>query len=150
MAFGRNNEINYSSFIVENRWIWTLKKKIEWNCITENNEIYDTAYVKFDKLERIRNAILHDVKSIIKYFGEDNVCNADESGFAIEIHSGRTLANRVGTADQSWCSLTHSCDSVYNLRKWKVTLTCVYCVERVYWKEPRVQETLFKPSNIFI
>lgn len=44
------------------------------------------AYVKFDKLERIRNAILHDVKSIIvKYFGEDNVYNADESGFAIEL-----------------------------------------------------------------
>ena len=41
------------------------------------------------------------MKLIIKYFGEDNVYNADKSGFAIEIHSERTLANRVGTADQS-------------------------------------------------
>lgn len=53
-----------------------------------------------------------EVKPFIQTFGENNVFNADESGFQLEIHSGRTLAlqstKTIETVVQSISATTHS------------------------------------------
>jgi len=65
------------------------------------------------------------VKSYINVSGIQNIYNADESGFNLEIHSGRTLITQdiktVEAIVQSESAITHS--YAYNFCKWATTIT---------------------------
>ena len=58
--------------------------------------------------ENFRN----DVSELISQYGAQNVFNSDQSGFNLEMHSGRTLcyegAKNVECVAQSLSSITHS------------------------------------------
>jgi hypothetical protein len=99
------DETNYPSFKAGNWWVWNFKKNngIVSHKITKF--ITQSVHTNVEELETISNAFVNDVKPLIQNFGEDNIYNADESGFTLEIHSGYTLTDkdvkRVEAAIQS-------------------------------------------------
>ncbi|KAG5317166.1 TCB1 transposase, partial [Pseudoatta argentina] len=80
-------------------------------------------------LQNTPNDFLKTVKPLIEQFGSENVFNSDQSGFQLEIHSGRLLSNKgvkkVECVVQSISSTTH----IFG---------------------PNVQETVFMPINVII
>ena len=65
-----------------------------------------------EKLKKIAPKFVQEVKPLVKEYGPDNVYDSDESGFQLEIHSGRSLAcegqKKVKCVVQSVSSTTHS------------------------------------------
>ena len=65
-----------------------------------------------EKLKTIAQNFVQEVKPLVKEYGLDNVYNSNESGFQLEIHSGRSLAckgqKKVEYVVQSVSSATHS------------------------------------------
>lgn len=63
-------------------------------------------------LQQSANDFLGRVKPFIEQFGSENVYNSDQSGFQLEIHSGRSLSNqgekKIERVVQSISSTTHS------------------------------------------
>jgi len=86
----------------------------------------------------------------------EEIYNADESDFNLEIHSGRTLAKSgVKTVEaiiQSVPSMTHSYTIMPIISASGRLLSPLYIVlkESTGTFGPRVQETLFRPVNIYI
>ncbi|KYN29333.1 hypothetical protein ALC57_01226 [Trachymyrmex cornetzi] len=64
------------------------------------------------ELQNTANGFLKTVKPFIEQFGSENVFNSDQSGFQLEIHSGRSLSNegvkKVEYVVQSISSTIHS------------------------------------------
>jgi len=62
-------------------------------------------------LQKTTNDFLNTVKPLIEQFGSENIYS-DQSGFQLEIHSGRSLFNqgikKVQRVVQSVASTTHS------------------------------------------
>ncbi|XP_067208309.1 uncharacterized protein [Linepithema humile] len=96
------------------------------------------------------------VKPLIERFGLENVYNTDQSGFQLEIHSGRSLSDQgMKTIDrvvQSVSSTTHS----YTIQP---TISCdgkllsplfIVLQEHSGTFGPRVQENLFRASNVIV
>jgi len=65
-----------------------------------------------EQLQIACQEFISSVKSFIDLFETQNIYNADESGFNLEIHSGRTLTiqgvKTVETIVQSQSAITHS------------------------------------------
>ncbi|XP_071641522.1 uncharacterized protein [Temnothorax longispinosus] len=65
----------------------------------------------FVDLQKTANDFLETVKPLIEQFGSENIYNSDQSGFQLEIYSGRSLDNQeVKTVErvvQSVSSTTH-------------------------------------------
>ena len=63
-------------------------------------------------MQNTPNDFLKTVKPLIEQFGFENVFNSEQSGFQLEIHSGRSLSNeevkKVECVVQSISSTTHS------------------------------------------
>jgi len=45
-------------------------------------------------LQKTTDDFLNTVKLLIEQFGSENFYNSDQSGFQLEIHSGRLLSNK--------------------------------------------------------
>jgi len=65
-----------------------------------------------EKLEQEVKTFVEKIKTHIFLVGEENVLNSDQSGFNLEMHTGRTLALKgqetVEALTQSVNSMTHS------------------------------------------
>jgi len=96
------------------------------------------------------------VKSHIDVIGEGSTYNADESGFNLEIHSGRTLANMgaktIEATIQSLSSISHSYTIMPIISANGSLLSPLYIVLKEITGSfgPRVEETLFRPVNVYI
>jgi len=94
------------------------------------------------------------VKSFIDLFEIQNIHNADESGFNLEVHSGRTLTTQgvktIETVVQS--AITHSYTIMSTISASEQLLSPLYLVLKETNRNfgPRVEETLFRPANVFI
>lgn len=80
------------------------------------------------------NAFLNEVKPYIAQIGRSNVYNSDQSGFNLELHSGRTLAKRgtkIVEAGVQWLSslLYYSANRFY---RWALARTIIYCTQEQY------------------
>lgn len=99
---------------------------------------------------------LQKVKPYFAKYGSENIYNSDQSGFQLEIHSGRTLAEegtkQVTCVVQSITSTTHSYTIQPTISADGKLLSPLFIV----MKEPSgkfgpiVEQNLFRPSNIFI
>lgn len=96
------------------------------------------------------------MKSNIKLFGLKNIYNADESGFNMEIHSGRTLTiqgvKKVKTAIQLLSAITHSYTIMPIISASGQLQSPLYLVLKEASESfgPIVEQTLFRPENIFM
>ncbi|XP_071579285.1 uncharacterized protein, partial [Temnothorax nylanderi] len=107
-------------------------------------------------LQKTANEFLETVKPLIEQFGSENIYNSDQSGFQLEIHSGRSLDNQgVKTVErvvQSVSSTTHS----YTIQpiiscNGKLLSPLFIVLKEVTGRfGPRVEENLFKPTNVIV
>ncbi|XP_071581536.1 uncharacterized protein [Temnothorax nylanderi] len=107
-------------------------------------------------LQKTANDFLETVKPLIEQFGSENIYNSDQSGFQLEIHSGRSLDNQgVKTVErvvQSVSSTTHS----YTIQpiiscNGKLLSPLFIVLKEVTGRfGPRVEENLFKPRNVIV
>ncbi|XP_011858199.1 PREDICTED: uncharacterized protein LOC105555765, partial [Vollenhovia emeryi] len=92
----------------------------------------------------------------IDQYGTQNIYNSDQSGFQLEFHSGRTLAHKgvkkVESVVQSISATTHSYTIQPTISADGRLLSPLFITlkEITGTFGPRVQETLFKASNIFV
>jgi len=78
---------------------------------------------------------------------------ADESGFNLEIHSGRTQGVKtVETVVQSQSAITHNYTIMSTISASGQLLSLLYLILKKTSGSfgPRVEEALFRPANVFI
>ena len=96
------------------------------------------------------------VRPYIKECGSENTYNADQSGFQLEIHSGRTLTEKgketVECVVQSVSSTTHSYTIVPSVNAEGKLLSPLFLVLKESKHEfgPIVALNLFLPHNVYI
>lgn len=143
-------------FVASSKWIYNFKKahRIVSRKITKfvsRKTIEDSA-----NLKKSADEFVASVKPFIAEYGPENVYNSDQSGFQLEIHSGRTLTyagtEKVECSAQSISSTTHS----YTIQP------IVSCDGRllspllIVLKEaggrfgPLVEKTLIRPPNVYL
>ncbi|EZA50281.1 hypothetical protein X777_11292 [Ooceraea biroi] len=116
------------------------------------------SHVQADPLIRqSAEEFVNQVKPYINVIGEGSTYNADESGFNLEIHSGRTLTNmgakRVEATIQSLSSMTHSYTIMPIISADGNLLSPLYIVLKEStgtFVGPEVEKNLFRPSNMYI
>lgn len=92
----------------------------------------------------------------IDLFEIQNIYNADKSEFNLKIHSGRTLTTRsvktVETVVQSQSAIIHSYTIMSTISASGQLQSPLYLVlkEASGSFGPRIKETLFSPTNVFI
>lgn len=156
-ALEAKEEVNLPTFKAGKWWIWHFKKdhRIVSRKITKFKTLSSNK-VDNDNVRRNAEEFVENVKSQIAIIGEELTYNADESGFNLEIHSGRTL-HHVGVKTvqanvQSLSSLTHSYTIMPIISASGQLISPLYVVlkEPSGTFGPRVQETLLKLPNIYI
>lgn len=143
-------------FVASAKWLFNFKKahRIVSRKITKfvsRKTIEDN-----DSLQKIADDFVRSVKPLISQYGSQNVYNSDQSGFQLEIHSGRTLTDegtkKVECIAQSISSTTHSytiqpiisCDG-------RVLSPLLLVLKEVSGQfGPIVEKTLFSPPNVFL
>ena len=109
-----------------------------------------------EKLKTIAQKFVQEVKPLVKEYGPDNVYNSNESGFQLQIHSGRSLAcegqKKVEYVVQSVSSATDS----YTLQ---LTVTAngrllspllIVLKEKDGQSGSTVEKTLLRLTNVYI
>ncbi|EFN75565.1 hypothetical protein EAI_06340, partial [Harpegnathos saltator] len=155
-ALEAKEQVDFSSFKAGNWWIWNFKKahRITSRKITA----FKTRSSHLTDLTIRQNAeeFVNTVKPHINVIGAESTYNADESGFNLEIHAGRTLANvgvkTVGATIQSLSAMTHSYTIMPIISADGHLLSPLYIVlkESTGVFGPQVEQTLFRPVNIYI
>ncbi|XP_029174619.1 uncharacterized protein LOC114943203 isoform X1 [Nylanderia fulva] len=155
-ALEAKEQVNFATFKAGHWWIWNFKKA---------HRITSRKITKFKTQSNLQaDALIHqnaeefvtNVKPHIAITGEGSTYNADESGFNLEIHSGRTLTNMgvktVEATVQSLSSISHSYTIMPIISADGYLLSPLYIVlkETTGSFEPRVEETLFRPANVYI
>lgn len=99
---------------------------------------------------------IEDVKLVINQVGLSNTFNSDQSGFQLEMHSGRTLAvegeKQVQCLVESVSATTHSYSIQITISADGVLLSPLFLVlkEATGVFGPRVSTNLFRPTNIYL
>lgn len=155
-ALEAKEQIDLPSFKAGPTWIlnWKRKYKIVSRKITK----FVNRSLMRDKaqLEIACQEFVSTVKPFIGLYGTENIYNADESGFNLEVHSGRTLTTQgvktVETLIQSTSAITHSYTIMPIISANGKLQSPLYLVLKETSGNfgPRVEETLFRPANIYI
>lgn len=108
------------------------------------------------RLQELADKFVKDVRNDIANIGLKNVYNSDQSGFQLEMHSGRTLAvegeSKVECLVQSVSSTTHS----YTIQPLISAEGKLFSPLFLVLKEksgqfgPIVEKTLFRPENVYV
>lgn len=109
-----------------------------------------------DYLQQTSTTFVSDIKRWILKIGPQNVFNSDQSGFQLEMHSGRTLAvegeHQIQCLVQSVSSTSHS----YTIQPLISADGTLHSPLMMVLKEPTgefgpiVKKDLFKPSNVYV
>ena len=80
-------------FVAGKWWIWNFKTA--HRIVSRKITTFRTQFTfeDIDNIKNIAESFVSRVKSSIPAVGVEEIYNADESGFNLEIHSGRTLRN---------------------------------------------------------
>ena len=149
-------EENEASFKASETWV--KRFKITHNIVSRKITKFVTkkSLLLQEDLENKCNTFIEDVKHYIAQYGQENIYNSDQSGFQLEMHSGRTLAHKgvkkVETVVQSISATTHSYTIQPTISADGRLLSPLFIVlkETTGTFGPRVQENMFKASNIFV
>lgn len=159
------------------RWALEAKKSLEFNDV--RFQASDHWLQKFKKAHRIVSRKINkfitkrtvedketinqeaikfvaDIKPLILEFGAENTYNADQSGFELELHSGRTLTEEgtktVQCVVQSVSSTTHSYTILPTINAAGKLLSPLFIVLKEMKDEfgPIIQQHLFRPDNVYL
>ena len=155
-ALEAKNQVDLPQFVASKWWIWNFKTvhRIVSRKITTFRTQF--TFEDIDNIKNIAESFVSRVKSNIPAVGVEEIYNADESGFNLEIHSGRTLAKlgvkTVETTIQSVSSTTHSYTIMPIISASGRFPSPLYIIlkESTGTLGPIVQRTLFRPVNIYI
>jgi hypothetical protein len=152
-AVKRAMELDMPSFKASRGWLFKFKT---------SNRIVSRKITKFiTTLAPDNSADLADefVESVTPYIienGPESVFNTDQSGFALEMHSGRTLASKgvrhIKAMSQSKSALTHSYTIQPTISASGELLDPIFLV----LKEPSgsigpvVSKSIFKAENVYV
>lgn len=109
-----------------------------------------------EHLETESNRFIENVKYYITRYGFENIYNSDQSGFQLELRSGRSLAiegtKKIECIAQSISATTHSYTIQPTISGDGRLLSPLFIVLKEPTGEfgPRVQETMFRQNNIFV
>lgn len=143
-------------FKASKHWVNNFKKahrivSRKINKFVTKKTLEDAQYLK----NTAHNFVI-EVKQLIREKGLENTFNSDQSGFSLEIHSGRTLAvegeNQVQCLVQSIASTTHSYTIQPTISADGRLLSPLFLVLKEKDGEfgPIVQQTIFRPDNVYI
>ncbi|XP_039312535.1 uncharacterized protein LOC120359376 [Solenopsis invicta] len=155
-ALEAKDQVDLPEFRASKWWIWKFKKV--HGIVSRKITAFRTQFTFKDQenIQNVAKEFVSNVKSKIPAIGLEEVYNADESGFNLEIHSGRTLAKSgvkiIEAAVQSISSTTHSYTIMPLISASGNLLSPLYIVLKGSTGTfgPRVEETLFRPVNIYI
>lgn len=137
---------------------WVSKFKARHNIVSRKITKFttQTAMQNEDVLRQTADTFVTNVRQLIPRYELDNIFNADQSGFALELHSSRTLmdkgAKTIAARVQSLSSTTHS----YTIQPFVSASGRLMSPLLVVLKEqsgqlgPRVAATVFRPPNVYI
>ena len=154
-ALEAKEQVNLPTFKAGHTWIMNFKKV--HNIISRKVTKFVSRSTRQDKqhLHLTFSEFVNQVKPYIATHNPSNVYNADESGFNLEIHSGRTLTPRGGktieASVQSVSSITHSYMILPTISASGQLLSPLFMMlkETTGKFGPRVEKTLFKLANVF-
>jgi hypothetical protein len=137
---------------------WLLKFKKAHRIVSRkiNKFITKKTIESASDLQTKANEFVADIKSLIPKVGLENLYNSDQSGFQLEIHSGRTLAEegekQVQCVVQSVSSTTHSYTIQPLISADGRLLSPLYLVLKEKGGEfgPNVKKNLFKADNVHV
>lgn len=158
-ALEAKEEINLPHFKAGATWILNFKRKHGIVSRKITKFINHSSKTDQEKLQVASEEFVASVKLFIDLFEIQNIYNADESGFNLEIHSGRTLTTQgvktVESIVQSQSATTHSYTIMPTISD-NLANGQLHSPLYLILKEAsgnfglRVEETLFRPSNVFI
>lgn len=143
-------------FKASDKWVHSFKKAHRIVSRKVNKFITKKSIENADNLRKLAEQFVSEVKIDIEEYGLSNVYNSDQSGFQLEMHSGRTLAvegeKQVECLVQSIASTTHSYTIQPTIAGDGRLLSPLFLV----LKEPSgkfgpiVESSLFRPENVYI
>lgn len=137
-------------------WLWKFKKAHRITSRKINKFVTRKTIEEGADLKRDADNFVNKIKPFIEQYGLQNIYNSDQSGFQLEIHSGRTLAvegsKQVECLVQSVSSTTHSYTIQPTISAEGKLLSPLFIVlkEPTGKFGPVVETTIFKPSNVFL
>ena len=93
-ALQANEKTGLENFKASRHWIWNFKRTYRIVSRKVNKFITRSYGTDTAQLNEIASTFVNNVKPRIRDIGTNNTFNADESGFNLELHSGRTLAEQ--------------------------------------------------------
>ncbi|XP_034195342.2 uncharacterized protein LOC117611505 [Osmia lignaria lignaria] len=155
-ALNAKRMVNLKGFVASSSWVWKFKRMhgIVSRKVTKfvtKHEIYSR------NVESVQcEVFINEVKSRLTANGPENVFNSDQSGFNLEHHSGRTLAYRGSKKVESVVQSVSSTTQSYTIQPTISAAGKLLSPLLIVLKEVggefglRVQETMFRPKNVFI
>lgn len=157
-ALHAQKEIGHTDFRFKASRTWINSFKAAHRIVSRKINKFVTSKTIEDGtvLEQQIRKFVDDVKENIKTYGLSNTFNADQSGFQLEMHSGRTLAvegeKQIQCLVQSVSSMTHSYTIQPTISADGKLLSPLFLVlkEPTGRIGPVVEKTLFRPDNVYI
>ncbi|XP_076670748.1 uncharacterized protein LOC143370037 [Andrena cerasifolii] len=153
-ALEAKEEVNLPTFKAGHTWVMNFKKV--HNIVSRKVTKFVSRSAQQDKqhLHLTSSEFVNQVIPYIATHNPSNVYNADESGFNLEIHSGRTLTHRgektIEASVQSVSSITHSYTILPRCPSQLLSPLFMVLKETTGEFGPRVEKTLFRPANVFL
>jgi len=157
-ALHASKPLQNGGFIFKASSFWLHKFKRRHRIVSRkiNKFVSKTGFNKQAEVLRDGEEFVRNVKPLIESVGASQTFNSDQSGFELELHSGRSLANQgvkqVQYVAQSVSSTTHSYTIQPLISADGRLLSPLFLV----LKEPsghfgtRVQQTLVQPANVLL
>lgn len=155
-ALQKKHELNMHWFKASPKWILQFKRK--HNIVSRKITKYVTKVSADNEPNSLQQCqhFINEVKSELSIKSESNIYNSDQSGFNLEMHSGRTLnekgSKKVENVVQSISSTTHSYTIQPTISAEGQLLSPLFMVLKETKGEfgPIVKQNLFKASNIYL
>lgn len=155
-ALQKKFELNMDWFKASSKWILEFKRRHRIVSRKITKYITEKSISNEQNLQQQCQNFIDQVKSQLSIHGASNVYNSDQSGFNLEMHSGRTLFEKgsktVENVVQSISSTTHS----YTIQPTISAEGRLFSPLFMVLKEPKgefgpiVTKNLFKAPNIYL
>lgn len=157
-ALQGKRELGYDDFPFKASSTWTKNFKKAHRIVSRkvNKFITKKTLEGKEQLEITATEFVKKITDLIPSYGLENIYNSDESGFQLEMHSGRTLATagtkKVECVVKSLSSTTHSYTIQPVISADGKLLPKVFIIlkEQSGGFGPIVERNLFRPNNIYI
>lgn len=157
-ALQAQKDIGYEDFRFKasNHWVNNFKKAHRIVSRKINKFVTKKTIEGTEYLQRKADEFVIKIKKLIREKGIQNVYNSDQSGFQLEIHSGRTLAvegeSQIQCLVQSVGSTTHSYTIQPTISGDGRLLSPLFIVLKEKSGEfgPVISKDLFRPDNVYV